>query len=243
MWTTTSSQHCVTDLTSHWRDAAGTPTEYGRLGSWRPIDLFHAVRNPNDTRERDRLACELVRLAKSGHAAADQLVLMTMLPRVVHLTRSCRALRHLPTRDAQAIALGAMWEAIRVHPAAQTTAVLHRLGMDALAIVTRMNGGRRETFETATDPVTMALLVEEAEPSQDAVDELATVLKWGVESNAITREDVRVVAAVDLGTAADREHLATELGIATTSLVRRAHRIRQRLRRAVNAEIASVGSW
>ncbi|GGA67811.1 hypothetical protein GCM10011490_17980 [Pseudoclavibacter endophyticus] len=201
------------------------------------------MRNPDDYAERDRLARELVALAKSGHAGADQVLLMAMLPRVVHLTRTCRGLRNLPLRDAQAIALGAMWEAIRVHPESQTTAILHRLGMDALAIVTRTHSSHVTSPELTTDPETMTRLREAEEPAPGAVDELAAVLRWGLESNAITSEDVRVIAAVDLGAKGDRERLAHELGIGDASIVRRAHRVRARLKQAVAAEVERLGSW
>lgn len=243
MWTTSGSQHCVIDFTANWKRTAETEVDYGCIGTWRPLDLLLAVRNRDDFARRDRIAFELVQLAKHGHAAADQMLLMAMMPRVVHLTRTCRGLRALPIRDAQAIALGAMWEAIRVHPDRQTTAVLNRLGMDALGIVTRTHSSLASAPEYATDPETMSQLRENDQRDVPSIEDLATLLRWGLETAAITRNDVRVIAAVDLGERSDRDALATELGIAPSSLVRRAHRIRARLKSAVFEEIAQFGTW
>lgn len=245
MWTTASTQHCVTDLTAHWRATADIESDFGALGSHRPIDLLARVRDASDLDARDRLAHELVQLAKSGHSAADQLLLVAMLPRVVHLTRTSRGLRALRVRDAQAIALGAMWEAIRIHPDTRPVAVLHRLGLDALGIITRTHSTAEKLPEVAMAPDTLGLLQEslQQEASTSTLEDLATLLRWGVDSGVVTRDDVRVIAAVDLGAAGDREALAAELGVAPASLTRRAHRIRVLLRGAVGAEIERVGSW
>lgn len=243
MWSTSESQYCVPDFTAHWKRTAGRPTPFGTLGHWTPFDLLKAVRDRSDLERRDVLAAELVRLAKAGHAPADQLLLMAMLPRVVHLTRTCRGLQRIPLRDAQAVALGAMWEAIRVHPDRPITAVLHRLGLDALNIITKTHSRFVDHREISTDPETLAEICGAEEPAADTVDDLATLLKWGVDSNIVTREDVRVIAVVDLGTIDDRELLAQELAVAPASLVRRAHRIRTKLQVGVAAEIDRVGSW
>lgn len=243
MWTTSGSQHCVPDLTAHWKRTADRPIRFGELGEWAPFDLLKAVRDRTDLDRRDVLAAELVRLAKSGHAEADQLLLMAMLPRVVHLTRTCRGLQRIPLRDAQAVALGAMWEAIRMHPDRPITAVLHRLGMDALNIVTRTHSRFVDPREVTTDPEILTELCEAEEPDADTIEDLAALLKWGVETHLVTRDDVRVIAAVDLGAPRDRELLAQELGIEPASLVRRAHRIRTRLKNGVADEISRVGSW
>lgn len=245
MWTTATSQHCVRDLTTHWQRSAHAELDYGPLGPWRPIDLLHAVRSADDLDRRDVLAFALIELARNGHAAADQLLLMAMLPRVVHLTRTSRGLRHLPLRDAQAIALGAMWEAIRVHPIERPRAVLHRLSLDALGIVTRTHADAAPDAEWPTAPDELAELREERDtaPSASTLNDLATLLRWGIEIGTVTREDVRVLAAVDLGTPDDRATLAESLGVAAASLTRRAHRIRSRLREAVGREIELAGRW
>lgn len=245
MWTTASTQHCVTDLTEHWRASAHLETGFGALGAHRPIDMLARVRDTGDLDARDRLAHDLVLLARGGHAAADQVLLVAMLPRVVHLTRTCRGLRALGLRDAQAVALGAMWEAIRIHPETRPVAVLHRLGLDALSIITRTHASADTSPEVATAPEVLGALQESMrfDPAAGAVEELATLLRWGVESGVVTRDDVRVIAAVDLGEPGDREALATHLGVAPASLTRRAHRLRRLLRGAVGAEIERVGTW
>ena len=245
MWTTANSQRCVTNLDAHWTATSTEPTEFGALGTLPPAAVLEALRSRRDLRERDRIARVLVSLAQEGHTAADQLLLVAMLPRVVHLTRSCRGLRDLPMRDAQAIALGAMWEAIRTLPAHATTAILHRLSMDALNVVTRTHHGRRHDAEYATDPHDLTSIggVAADATGPSAAEELAEVLRFGVESGVLTSTDVRILAAVDLGAPGDREALAAELGIAPSSLTRRAHRLRTRLRDAVRDEIAQSGRW
>lgn len=151
----------------------------------------------------------------------------------------------MTVRDAQAIALGAMWEAIRIHPDPASTAVLHRLGMDALGIITRTHTRLVKDPEFATSPE----LVDEAresatsEPDVSTLEDLATVLRWALEAGIVSRNDIRVLAAVDLGEPADRNALAAEFNIAVSSLVRRSHRIRSRLRAAIGDEIAAYGRW
>lgn len=244
MWTCTSTQHCVIDLARHWRSGCDRPTDFGPLGSWSPRLLLEFVRGCDDLSQRDRIARQLITLAQAGHAAADQLLLVAMLPRVVHLTRSCRGLRGLPLRDAEAIAVGAMWEAVHACPAHAQRALLHRLGMDALGIITRTHTGQANLPEVATDPELLAQLdpaVEEGPGT--ASEDLGTVLQWALDRAVITGLDLRVIAAIDLGEPGDRELLAAELGVAAASLTRRAHRLRRRLRAAVEQEIASTGRW
>ncbi|MFD0996270.1 hypothetical protein HNR16_002772 [Pseudoclavibacter chungangensis] len=247
MWTTDTTQRCVTDFSDHWhRRCADRPIDLGTFGVVTPRSVVTRIRRTRDLDERDLLVLDLVRLARAGHDGAEQILLLLVLPRVVHLTRTCRGLRVLPVRDAQAIAFGAVWEAIRELPDAATTAVLHRIGLDALRIITRTATAAVDVPETPVDDEALARLVEGGSgraPVDDALRDLATVLRWAIDEGVMTSDEVRELAVVDLGEPDDRERLARELGIAPASLTRRVHRLRVRLREAVRAEIVRAGTW
>lgn len=247
MWTTDSTQRCVTDFSVYWNTRlADVPTELGSFGRVTPRSLVTRIRQTADLDARDRLVRELVDLAQSGVDAAEQLLLLLMLPRAVHLTRTCRGLRVLPVRDAQAIAVGALWEAIRELPPTATTAVLHRIGLDALKIVTRTATAAIDVPEVAIEDEALHRLVDAPDasaPADSTIRELAAMLRWAIDTGTLTAEEVRQLAVVDLGEPADRARLARELGIERTSLTRRAHRIRGRLRDGVRREIEVAGAW
>lgn len=247
MWTTVTTQRCVSDFSAHWNEhVADRETDLGPFGSVTPRSVVTRIRETADLDARDELVLDLVALAQSGHAGAEQLLLLLMLPRVVHLTRRCRGLRVLPMRDAQAIALGAVWEAIHELPSTARTAVLHRIGLDALKIVTRTATAAVDVPEIAVEDETLSRLVEapaDREPTDDALRELASLLRWALDTAVLCEREVRELAVVDLGEPEDRARLADELGIEPTSLSRRVHRIRARLREAVSAEIVLAGRW
>ncbi|MDO5053012.1 MAG: hypothetical protein Q4E05_09010 [Pseudoclavibacter sp.] len=243
MRTVTGARSCIAELSEDWRARhAERAEEYGELGRCRGGELIARIRGAGRA-ERDRIVGELLRLAQSGHGPSERLLLVLMLPRVVRIARSSRCLHALPRRDAQAIALGAMWEAVRSAPA-DGTGLLCRLALDALRIVTRSHALLVERREEPVDADGFQLLEHERGGGADeAARELAEVFDWALEQGVIDRREARVLATVELGDLRDRSRLAREFGVDPASLQRRAHRIRRRMQAAVRAEIDRNGRW
>lgn len=242
MRTITRTSSCIVDLSEDWREHhANRERVYGELGACRGGELIERIRGA-ERAERDRLVSILIGLVRGGHEPAERLLLVLMLPRVVALTRTCRCLRSLPPRDAQAIALGAMWEALHGLPA-NGRGLLARMGLDALRIVTRSHGLLLEHREQAMDAEALQFLDQAASATEEPARELASIFDWALANGTLTRKEARILATVDLGGADDRERLAREFGVAAGSLLRRSHRLRARLREAVRTEIERNGRW
>ena len=77
----------------------------------------------------------------------------------------------------------------------------------------------------------------------DTFHDLVTVLTWAIDTEALTPDDVRLLARFDLGELHERDELAEDLGIGRASLTRRVYRIRVKLMEAVQAHIRENGTW
>lgn len=206
-------------------------------------------------REQDRLLHALLTAGHDGDALAERVLLQHMLPKAVHLARTCRGLRaltlsdHTPV-DAVSTAIGAMWESIRRYPLNRVEKVKANIGMDALLIVNKsMSPG--DPGEHATEDVHLEQVLQdqgksaalEPEWGDDTFHDLVTVLTWAIDTEALTPDDVRLLARFDLGELHERDELAEDLGIGRASLTRRVYRIRVKLMEAVQAHIRENGSW
>ncbi|ODU06743.1 MAG: hypothetical protein ABS81_03780 [Pseudonocardia sp. SCN 72-86] len=206
-------------------------------------------------REQDRLLHALLTAGHDGDALAERVALQHMLPKAVHLARTCRGLRaltlsdHTPV-DAVSTAIGAMWESIRRYPLNRVEKVKANIGMDALLIVNKsMSPG--DPSEHVTEDVYLEQALQEQgksatiEPEwgDDTFHDLVTVLTWAIDTEALTPEDVRLLARFDLGELHERDELAEDLGIGRASLTRRVYRIRVKLMEAVQAHIRENGTW
>lgn len=227
---------------------------FGDLGFRRAGDLVDEISSHTSTTDRDAVVLELLTLGQQGDSLAERVLLQAMLPKVISLSRRSAGLRRLPRNEARTTAVTAMWEAIRTYPLHRTTSVLGNLGLNALSIVTKGFGAGHtgDVAElTAANEDMLAVLdadstthgADPAVGNDDPFSDLVKVLSWAVESNALTRDEVRILARAELGDAPDRDDLASELGIARDSLNRRVWRIRTKLMKAVQEFILTNGSW
>lgn len=206
-------------------------------------------------REQDRLLHALVSAGHDGDKLAERVVLQYMLPKAVHLARTCRGLRSLTVVDHSSVdavgtAIGAMWESIRRYPLNRVEKVKANIGMDALLIVNKsMSPG--DPGEHATEDIYLEQVLQdqgksatlEPEFGDDTFHDLVTVLTWAIDTEALTPDDVRLLARFDLGELHERDQLAEDLGIGRASLTRRVYRIRVKLMEAVQAHIRENGTW
>ncbi len=203
--------------------------------------------------EQDRLLHALLAAAHNGDRTAERVVLQFMLPKAVHLARSCRGLRALTINtgtafDAVSTAIGAAWESIATYPLNRTERVQANLNMDALLIVnkTMRNVDDEENVDTADLEVTLELQGKstpfEPEWGDSSFHDLVTVLQWAIDAEALTPDEVRILARFDLAEELEeRDALAEELGIHRDSLTRKVYRIRVKLIDAVQACVAEHG--
>ena len=203
--------------------------------------------------DQDQMLHALLLAAAEGDEIAEAIVLHHMLPKAVHLARSCAALRSHSPADAVATAIGAMWEAIRTYPLHRSSSVHGNLGLNALSIISRTLGaGHRkgsEEYPTSDEGLAAAMLLEggvatlEPEWGDDSFRDLVTVLRWATDTGVLSCDEVRILARCDLGDDDERQALADQLGLTRQSLNRRVHRVRTKLIEAVQAHVRANGSW
>lgn len=242
-------------IVSEWESRYSTKTaDFGSLGTRRAGELEEAMHNLPKA-ETNTALHELLTLEHAGHELAGRLVLQLMLPKVAHLTRSCTGFQEqrVPIWERSMVALEAMWEAIHTYPLRRTNSVSGNLSLNALAIITKSHG-------TYRDPRNMEvpfsgefiedILNEEApnaadEPSwgDSAFHDLVKLLTWAVDAEALTRDEVSLLARFDLGEQDERTALAEELELTPATLSKRVWRIRTKLIEAVREHIRTFGRW
>jgi hypothetical protein len=205
--------------------------------------------------EQDRLLHALLGAGHHGDTLAERVALQYMLPKAVHLARTCRGLRALTLTDrtpvdAVSTAIGAMWESIRQYPLNRTQKVKANIGMDALLIVNKTMSTGAPGEHTAEDTTLEQLLQDQGaaaslEPKwgNNILHDLVTVLSWAIDTETLSPDDVRLLARFDLGEPHERDQLAETLQIGRNSLTRRVHRIRTKLTTALQSHIRDNGSW
>lgn len=245
----------LTTLRDEWGNSLAHRTHNFRGIGVRTCEQLMADVNASRDASQDHLLHALLQAGHEGDQLAERVALQCMLPKAVHFARSCTALRNLGTgshtsADAVSTAIGAVWESISTFPLTRTEKIKANIGLDALAIINKTMGtglGREHTAEDdflehmmhSTNPTTTF------EPSwgDDAFHDLVTVLTWAIDTEALTPEEVRMLARFDLGDPQERDRLADELGSKRDSVTRRVYRIRVKLMNAVRAHILEHGSW
>lgn len=242
-------------VVAEWnRRHANRGAVFGSLGFRNAGELETEIHNLPKA-ATDSALHELLTLEHSGHELAGRLVLQLMLPKVAHFTNRCTgftALR-MPIAERQQASLEAMWEAIRTYPLRRAKSVSGNLALNALALITKEYGtylsdqpelsiGDEEVLQSLADREAVA---ESSEPAwgDSSYDELVKLLSWAVESDALTRDEVSLLARFDLGEQDDRAALATDLNVSPATLIKRVWRIRTKLVSAVRTHIETFGRW
>lgn len=247
----------LTQLRSEWL-RTGTETIVLGDAEYTADELLtrlHALTGP----AQDELLHQLLVAGHEGNLLAERIVLQRLLPKAVHLARSCASLRDIKGRDntsqdAVAIAIGAVWEEIRVYPLHLTSSIHANIGLNALNKITKITAGESvilepEIIQESVESTQAIKHTDEWDPESwatdnaRAVEDLAFVLRWAIDTQTLSPAEVRLLARYDLGSLEDREDLADELDIKRDSLNRRAHRIRCTLVEAIQTHIRENGGW
>lgn len=253
------------DIRSAWaRDFADRVFNFGPLGFASGDEMLGRIRAAEGV-ALDQLFLSLLEQAQTGHEGAERVLLQTMLPKAIQNGRTSTALRAYSPTDAVSIAISTMWESIRTFPvdgydiAAHSASVAGILGLNALRTIGRSSCENSEySASVKADPTELddldALLnagqpLESAEPTwgDSAFNDLVHVLSWAVDAQVLTRTEVSLLARFDLGDweygRASIEEAADELGMTAGAFQRRVHRIRCKLRAAVESHIAEFGRF
>lgn len=212
------------------------------LGEMTGRDALNHVQHGHD---RDATLIALLREHHAGNPIAARIVVQAFLPAAIshaHRSRSTRAMwRHNP-EDAIVTTISALWEAVHTYPLEKTMNVAGNLRWALTSIVHTSFSGHEN--ELAVTDEQLDELVEPRE-TEDAFKELITIFTWAVETGAITREEIQLLARIELADSDPgqaRDDAAFELGISRETLNRRVHRIRTRLMTAVCGDVsAKVG--
>jgi len=253
------------DVRSAWvRDFADRVFDFGPLGFASGDEMLCRLRSSEGS-ALDELFLSLLEQAQVGHEGAERVLLQTMLPKAIQNGRTSTVLRAYSPTDAVSIAISTMWESIRTFPvagydiAAHSASVAGMLGLNALRTIGRSTCENSEySASVKSSPAEMDELdaiinagqpLESAEPTwgDSAFNDLVHVLSWAVDAQVLTRSEVALLARFDLGDweygHASIEEAASELGMTAGAFQRRVHRIRCKLRAAVESHIAEFGRF
>lgn len=247
------SSGLLTDLRSEWSESyADVDHVFGTLGSIRPGALLAKLQSRTLPKAvLDSHMHSLVLLAHRGDHVAERLLLELMTPKAIQLARTCAPLRSLSPADAASTTISVIWEKIRTYPEHLTESVAGNIGLNALHEVTQSFGSNHSVDEIAADVDELERAMHDdsagtsTEPTygNSSFDNLVKVLTWAVDARVLSREEVALLAKVDLGTSSEREALADELNISRDTLNKRVWRIRSKLIDAVREHISSFGRW
>lgn len=242
-------------IVSEWENRyAGRTADFGSLGTRRAGELEEALHNLPKAKTNAALH-ELLTLEHSGHEIAGRLVLQLMLPKVAHLSRSCTGFKwqEVPVWERSTVALEAMWEAIHTYPLRRTNSVSGNLSLNALAIITKAYGSYKDprSVDLPVDGVMLQVLHDESTPitadepswGDTAFHDLVKLLTWAVDAEALTKDEVALLARFDLGEPSERVQLAEDLELSAATLSKRVWRIRTKLIDAVREHIRTFGRW
>jgi hypothetical protein len=238
------SSGLLTDLRTEWTESyADTEHVFGPLGSIRPGILLAKLQSRTLPKAvLDGHMHTLVLLSHRGDHVAERLLLELMTPKAIQLARTCAPLRNLSPADAVSTTLSVIWEKIRTYPEHLTETVAGNIGLNALNEITRSFGSTTE-ISADIDELERAMNDDPNHYGDSSFDNLVKVLSWAVDARVLTRDEVSLLATVDLGTSAERQHLADQLDVTRDTLNKRVWRIRNKLITAVREHIVSFGRW
>lgn len=235
----------VRSLTDEWeRDLGSRTKSFGRLGTWTGNELISHIRSLAKA-ERNSTVLELVARAKHGDTSAERVVLQMMIPRAFALARRRAHVQNMTLDASFNAAVSALWEAIRTYPLHCSRNVIGTIACNTLMLLTRDFGkyAGPDITIVSSDVVAEEAPTSPESPSSSAFAEVMDLLAWALDSGALSRSEVQILARTDLGDKHDRDELAAELGIRRDSLNRRAYRIREKLKQAVHDFILENGHW
>jgi hypothetical protein len=237
---------CALSSTEHnlRRWARTEPVIDGAAGLGDLLDRIDA----GDDAQADHLLLALVRLAQGGQQLAGRVVLQAMLPKLARMTRTLRPSSNDDRwlEDRRHIAVATFWEVIYVYPTARRESrVAANLALDTLHRLT--SDQRKPVEEIPLDPqeATGRLAQRAYEDPHERLGSLnpdsglLEVIGWGLEVDAITRDEAILLVRVYLPPpgAAGGAAVAGEIDVTHAAVRQRVSRARRRLIAAVRADI------
>lgn len=189
--------------------------------------------------EQDELLVAVLAATADGQQAAERLLLQLLIPPVDRAAAALGLLDDQNPMDRPGLVVAAVWEAIRcTRPPMVRKHIYLTLRRAATACLgAQLPKGQRQ-LERVTEPVDPAMLIglagAQPDPSVPVELRLTRLLDAAVLSRIVTTEEVDLLRRLYLSkrTAAAA---AVGMGVSQATLRRRAHRIVERLRRAVVA--------
>lgn len=252
--TLTAAPGLLTRLRQEWdHHYAALPHELSDRGEFTCGEIAAQLRAAA-VDEADAILHQLLVSAHAGDKVAERIVLNHMLPKAVHYARTSRAIRSMCTSgsvDAVGTAIGAMWQAIAQYKLERTSRVHATLGLNALNLITTSIAHSPATCGSPVDDEYLEYAIHdidgtdslESQWGDDSFNDLVTLLRWAIDTDTLTPDEVKLLAGFDLGTLDDRQRLADDLHVNRDSLTRRVYRIRRKLLTAVQEYIRTHGSW
>ena len=245
-------------LDLEWRQLCAAPDAPVLLQRWahsQPVlggfgsleQLLVAI--TRDPARRDGVLVALLTLSRDGDRLAGRVVLQAMLGKAIRVaTTIVRRPDVLGDREeAQATAIGAMWQAIATYPLqARPSRVTANLALDTLALVQRGHTGSSHFSRTfperpcadLTDRLDAAHYdVGPDDLAGPADAELIVLLAWSVRNGVLQLDEARLLARVyglD-GTPEGGATIAADLGLTWPTLRQRCHRLARRVGQAAIA--------
>lgn len=215
---------------------ANSERHYDGLGTFTGAELLQAIATARGE-EQDRLLYTLITLAHDGNQAAERVLLQELIAPAREMVHRVTAMDTYSRTDRVNVAIGAAWESIRSYRLHRTAHVRGNLTMETL----RLLAPRRPAAEAAAHTITvsnedLAEILGTWDPEPTPEMELANLFQWARDTGILNREEIALLARVELGTESKRE-IAADLGIAYDALRKRALRIRTKLAQGVRTNL------
>lgn len=250
------------DILTEWdRSFADIDHDFPGIGAFTGTELLALVRrvdrdaaNADDAdagyARRDELHSRLISLAQDGHTGALHALMILFRPAVRSAVHRCALQEYgMPADEAVDSGTSVLWESIMSYPLERTSHVAGNLRGMLLKQLSREFGFLRRQ-ETPIDEEHLRQLADTdthkgdspVTPGRSALEDLVTVLSWAVSQDLVTREEVQLLARIELADdpGAAREDTAQSLGITRETLNRRVHRIRTKLMRSISGDVRST---
>lgn len=232
-------------LFDEWNATHGHTTHaFGELGELTGEEAVHLIRRPQSNVDRDAVLLALLTLEHDGDQFAGRVLLKSFMPLALRLPASCSSTRdlwrHSPA-DARTATIGVLWEVLHSYPLHRIANVSGNIRLETIKLLERCYGNKTSVHDIAVEDEMLERIVG-SDDSDDVFRDLVTILTWAIESGTLKREEVQLLARIELADGAPgeaRELAADELGITRDTLNKRVSRIRNKLMRAVCGDVQS----
>lgn len=205
-------------------------------------ELIDAI-SAGDVEQTDRIMLALLRAAHNGEADATTIILRAMRRAVLATATRVRRTVRLPLDEAVDLALSAMCQAIAEYRIdtwrSSATVNLSFQARKHMHVDIEARSGNATAI--STDPADIEALMDATDSTEEEhpFRSIMHVLSWAADNGILTREEIRILANWELGTATERAALSVELNVSQQTLRKRSFRIKKKIHDAVVDSIAS----